>query len=137
MVLSRDSKNIPIRPAILEFLSKQWEEDKQKFPEKTHKQLGGYLNDRLNDFIEKLKYLEAEYPNLSYFGIQSETMYIQDAKLDNRFIEVTMKDNRLHCNYHKSTNCDHVFYARSRDEFARLWAAKKNQSLIRLGSLRC
>ena len=118
MVNAPGSKNIPVRPKLVEMLAKRWNQHKIRV-EGAHPRFGGFANDLLERMLAKYEFMEKYMPEYSYIGINQNMMMIKDAKL-NMIVDVQLKNGKLYCNYDKSQNCGHVMFAIAIPEIVKL-----------------
>lgn len=118
MPASPKAKSISIRVDLVPELTREWEKDLRQQPG-TNKELGGYINDVLEDVIKKKRRFEQLYPHLSKEGYTGNTLFIFDATQHKR-AEVYLYRNRIKCDLCDSFGCEHVYFALSLPEIARL-----------------
>lgn len=116
MPLGQGYRNVPLRRNLVSYLMDKWTDKKERDPERTNKEFGGYINDLLDKLIQKDKYVLQEYPTMSVFGVQDDVMYIQDTRIVGRFVDIRIKNGKLYCDYDKDDCCDHIFFANTQNE---------------------
>ena len=119
MPLAKGSKNITIRVGLMPRLIHKHQEELKTKPNKTDPKLIGWVNDLLEDVIEKDEFLKLYAPFLTVIDIIDNIIYLRDAKLK-RSVEVYLKHQQLYCEYDKNFNCKHIHYAFAIPEIAKL-----------------
>ena len=114
MPIEKETKLVKLKPQVLRRLNEQFESGKRKAPDFTN-----FVNDLLMDFIEKDEFLKVYAPSYSNYGIHDNMLLIKDSKAD-IIAEITLRNNILHCNIDRSTDCMHVKFALALPEVARL-----------------
>jgi hypothetical protein len=118
MVNAPGSRNIPLRPTLVERLMQRWIEESGSGTG-AHDKFGGFVNDMLERVLNKYQFIHKYMPNCVYVGMNDGTMLIKDVK-KGRICEVMLRNERLYCKTCSATFCDHVIYALSIPEVAQL-----------------
>ncbi len=115
-------KNIPIKPRVLQRLQQKWEKEKTLLPQ-INKTFGGFVNDLLEDVLDKDEFLQVYAPYLSLEGYSYNCLYIKDTKRQ-ATAEIWRHDNKIKCTLCNSFDCEHVHFALAIPEVAKLGLKK-------------
>lgn len=99
-------------------LRSEWEKD-LKIDPRTNKELGGYINDILEDLVKKKRRFEELYPHLEKEGYTGTVLFIRDHK-QNKRAEIYRYDDKIKCDLCNSFGCEHIYFAFTLPEIARL-----------------
>lgn len=81
-----------------------------------------YLNELLEQMLEKEQFIKQIAPYLSIDSYQDDRLVLKDMK-ERKVIDVYLKGSELQCEFHNSTDCIHTKYVWSRPELGQI--AKK------------
>jgi hypothetical protein len=118
----RGYKNIPIKPRVLQRLQQKWDKERAQLPQ-INKTFGGFVNDLLEDVLDKDEFLRVYAPYLSLEGYSYNCLYIKDAKRQVT-AEIYRYDNKIKCTLDDSFDCEHVHFALAIPEVAKLGLKK-------------
>jgi hypothetical protein len=107
-------------------LRAKWEVTKTRDP-KTNQEFGGFVNDLLEDVLDKDEFLQVYAPYLSLEGYSYNCLYIKDEKR-HATAEIFRYNNKIKCTLCNSFDCEHVHFALAIPEVAKL-GLKKPESL--------
>jgi len=100
-------------------------EEITKDPRATNEDFGGFLNDKLEQLLDKEEYAKRNFPNCSILSISDNVIYIKDGVLKG-VVEVyymflnDLMTSRLFCQYDQSFSCVHIIYAFTTLDVAKL-----------------
>jgi hypothetical protein len=100
-------------------------QEMKKDPRATNEDFGGFLNDKLEQLLEKEDYAKRNFPNCSILSISDNVIYIKDRVL-NGIVEVyytflnDLLASRLFCQYDQSFSCVHIVFAAATLDIAKL-----------------
>jgi len=129
MPRSNLAKTITLRVSLVPRLQAHHKEEIRKDPRATNDDFGGFINDKLEQLLDKEEYAKRNFPNCSILSISDNVIYIKDGVLKG-IVEVyymLLKDlliNRLFCQYDQSFSCVHVIYALTTLDIAKLDAGR-------------
>jgi len=118
MPLKEGSKNVPLRPSVVQRLSERWNETKKVLPN-TSQDFGGYVNDLLTEVLDKDDMIRRMAPHLSLSAVSPSVLFIKDQR-GGKTAEVYLHDQQLYCEVDKSKTCEHVHFAFAIPEVAKL-----------------
>jgi hypothetical protein len=119
MPLSPKSKIVAIRTQLTQKLvSKHYAALKEK-PSQTNPDFGGYVNDLLQTILDKDEFLRRYAPTLETIDIHNNVLILRDLQERGNLIQVSIREDRLWCNYCESKNCKHVTYCFAIPEIAK------------------
>ncbi|MGD1836993.1 MAG: hypothetical protein ACPKPY_02910 [Nitrososphaeraceae archaeon] len=119
MPRSAKSKTIALRVALTEKLTKKYEQIKKT--KLRDEEFGSYVNDLLEEVLEKDEFLKIYAPNISIDAVSDTTLYLKHkSKGENITIEIRFKGKKLYCNYDKSFDCEHIHYAFAIPQIAKI-----------------
>lgn len=122
MATSKNSRPVMIHKEITEKLAVKYEERIKASHKYNYSQ---FINDLLNEIIEKEEFVRRTMPLLSKIGINDDVLYINDERKKTVTAEVYLRDCRLYCSLDENENCDHVKFALTLPEVARLEIKKR------------
>jgi len=125
MPRSNLAKTITLRVSLVPRLQEYHNEEIRKDPRATNADFGGFINDKLEQLLDKEEYAKRNFPNCSILSISDNVIYIKDGVLKG-IVEVyymLLKDlltSRLFCQYDQSFSCVHIIYAFASLDIAKL-----------------
>jgi len=125
MPRSNLAKTITLRVSLVPKLQAYHTEEIKKDPRATTEDFGGFINDKLEQLLDKEEYAKTNFPNCSILSISDNVIYIKDGVLKG-VVEVYylfLKDlltSRLFCQYDESFSCVHIIYAFASLDIAKL-----------------
>ena len=125
MPRSTQAKTITLRVSLVPRLQEYHMQEMKKDPRATNEDFGGFLNDKLEQLLEKEDYAKRNFPNCSILSISDNVIYIKDMVL-NGIVEVyyiflhDLLTSRLFCQYDQSFSCVHIVFAFSTLDIAKL-----------------
>ena len=125
MPRSNLAKTITLRVSLVPRLQVYHKEEIKKDPRVTSEDFGGFLNDKLEQLLDKEEYAKTNFPNCSILSISDNVIYIKDRVLRG-VVEVyymflnDLMTSRLFCQYDESFSCIHIVYACSTLDIAKL-----------------
>lgn len=123
MPSSKKARTLTIRVGLIPMLERRHEKALAQDP-KTNPELGGYINDLLDDVIAKDDFLATYAPALSYAGHGGNVLYIKDDKRD-KTAEIYRYGREIKCTLDDSFDCEHVHFALAIPEVARLGIGRR------------
>lgn len=120
MPLSRKSKLVAIRTELTQQLIDKHQTCLKRKPTQTNQDFGGFVNDLLQDVIEKDNFLKVYAPSLQVLDIHDNVLMLMDSHHKNKVIEVYLKDGELWCSDDRSQTCRHVRFCFAVPDVARL-----------------
>jgi len=140
MPRSNLAKTITLRVSLVPRLQAYHKEEIKKDPRATTEDFGGFINDKLEQLLDKEEYGKRNFPNCSILSISDNVIYIKDGVLKG-IVEVyymLLKDlliNRLFCQYDQSFSCVHVIYALTTLDIAKLDSGAYKEVRDNMGKL--
>jgi hypothetical protein len=122
MPSSKKARTLTLRVDLIPRLRAKWEVTKTRDP-KTNQEFGGFVNDLLNDILDKDEFLQRYAPMLSLEGYSYNCLYIKDARR-RVTAEIYRHDNKIKCTLDNSFDCEHVHFALAIPEVAKLGLRK-------------
>src|SRR5215831_1081940 len=125
MPRSNLAKTITLRVSLVPRLQVYHKEEIKKDPRATNEDFGGFLNDKLEQLLDKEEYAKNNFPNCSVLSISDNVIYIKDRVLKG-VVEVyymflnDLMTSRLFCQYDESFSCVHIVYAVATLDVAKL-----------------
>src|SRR5215472_13712784 len=125
MPRSNLAKTITLRVSLVPRLQVYHKEEIKKDPRVTNEDFGGFLNDKLEQLLDKEEYAKSNFPNCSVLSISDNVIYIKDRVLKG-VVEVyylflnDLMTSRLFCEYDESFSCVHIVYAVATLDVAKL-----------------
>ncbi len=125
MPRSNLAKTITLRVSLVPRLQVYHKEEIRKDPRVTSEDFGGFLNDKLEQLLDKEEYAKRNFPNCSILSISDNVIYIKDRVLKG-VVEVyymflnDLMTSRLFCQYDESFSCVHIVYAVATLDVAKL-----------------
>jgi hypothetical protein len=125
MPRSNLAKTITLRVSLVPRLQVYHKEEIKKDPRVTNEDFGGFLNDKLEQLLDKEEYAKNNFPNCSVLSISDNVIYIKDRVLKG-VVEVyylflnDLMTSRLFCQYDESFSCVHIVYAVATLDVAKL-----------------
>jgi len=125
MPRSNLAKTITLRVSLVPRLQVYHKEEIKKDPRATNEDFGGFLNDKLEQLLDKEEYAKSNFPNCSVLSISDNVIYIKDTVLKG-VVEVyylflnDLMTSRLFCQYDQSFSCVHIVYAVTTLDVAKL-----------------
>jgi len=125
MPRSNLAKTITLRVSLVPRLQMYHKEEIIKDPRVTNEDFGGFLNDKLEQLLDKEEYAKNNFPNCSVLSISDNVIYIKDRVLKG-VVEVyymflnDLMISRLFCQYDQSFSCVHIVYADATLDVAKL-----------------
>jgi hypothetical protein len=116
MPRSSQAKTITLRVSLVPRLQEYHMQEMKKDPRATNEDFGGFLNDKLEQLLDKEGYAKRNFPNCSILSISDNVIYIKDMVL-NGIVEVyyiflhDLLTSRLFCQYDQSFSCVHIVFA--------------------------
>ena len=110
MPRSNLAKTITLRVSLVPRLQVYHREEIKKDPRATNEDFGGFLNDKLEQLLDKEEYAKSNFPNCSVLSISDNVIYIKDRVLKG-VVEVyylflnDLMTSRLFCQYDESFSC--------------------------------
>lgn len=120
MPSSPKAGTISLRTTLTEKMKVKHEQELKRRPSRTNQDFGGYVNDILEDILEKDEFLKIYAPSITALDVNDDILYLKDQHIKDRFVEIILRDSQIYCRYHKSFDCVHVRYAFAIPEVARL-----------------
>lgn len=118
MPASPRSRTINLRVDLVPALQERWKKARDADPNTNH-EFGGFVNDFLTDQLKKEKFMEQMFPHLHNEGHTGNTLFIYDSVKKER-AEIYRYDNRIKCALCNSFDCEHIHFAFSLPEMAKL-----------------
>src|SRR5215831_19000865 len=81
MPRSNLAKTITLRVSLVPRLQVYHKEEIKKDPRATNEDFGGFLNDKLEQLLDKEEYAKSNFPNCSVLSISDNVIYIKDTVL--------------------------------------------------------
>jgi len=81
MPRSNLAKTITLRVSLVPRLQVYHKEESKKDPRPTNEDFGGFLNDKLEQLLDKEEYAKNNFPNCSVLSISDNVIYIKDTIL--------------------------------------------------------
>ena len=125
MPRSNLAKTITLRVSLVPRLQVYHKEEIRKDPRVTSEDFGGFLNEKLEQLLDKEEYAKRNFPNCSILSISENVIYIKDRVLKG-VVEVyymflnDLMTSRLFCQYDESFSCVHIIYAVTTLDVAKL-----------------
>ncbi|HXX97029.1 MAG TPA: hypothetical protein VEL11_07940 [Candidatus Bathyarchaeia archaeon] len=125
MPRSNLAKTITLRVSLVPRLQVYHKEEIKKDPRGTSEEFGAFLNDKLEQLLDKEEYAKSNFPNCSILSISDNVIYIKDRVLKG-VVEVyymflnDLMTSRLFCQYDQSFSCVHIVYAVATLDVAKL-----------------
>jgi hypothetical protein len=125
MPRSNLAKTITLRVSLVPRLQIYHKEEIKKDPRATNEDFGGFLNDKLEQLLDKEEYAKSNFPNCTVLSISDNVIYIKDRVLKG-VVEVyylflnDLMTSRLFCQYDESFSCVHIVYAVATLDVAKL-----------------
>jgi hypothetical protein len=138
MPRSNLAKTITLRVSLVPRLQVYHKDEIKKDPRVTSEDFGGFLNDKLEQLLEKEEYAKSNFPNCSILSISDNVIYIKDRVLRG-IIEVyyvflnDLMISRLFCQYDESFSCVHIIYACTTLDIAKLDPGAYKESRENMG----
>ena len=116
MPRSNLAKTITLRVSLVPRLQEYHMQEMKKDPRATSEDFGGFLNDKLEQLLDKEEYAKRNFPNCSILSISDNVIYIKDNVLKG-IVEVyymflnDLMTSRLFCQYDESFSCVHIVFA--------------------------
>lgn len=125
MPRSAQAKTITLRVSLVPRLQEYHMQEMKKDPRATNEDFGGFLNDKLEQLLDKEDYAKRNFPNCSILSISDNVIYIKDRVL-NGIVEIyyiflhDLLTSRLFCQHDQSFSCVHIVFAFSTLDIAKL-----------------
>jgi len=138
MPRSHLAKTITLRVSLVPRLQVYHKEEIKKDPRATNEDFGGFLNDKLEQLLDKEEYTKSNFPNCSVLSISDNVIYIKDRVLKG-VVEVyylflnDLMTSRLFCQYDESFSCIHIVYAVATLDVAKLDAGAYKEARDNMG----
>src|SRR5215472_12107304 len=138
MPRSNLAKTITLRVSLVPRLQMYHTEEIIKDPRVTNEDFGGFLNDKLEQLLDKEEYAKNIFPNCSVLSISDNVIYIKDRVLKG-VVEVyymflnDLMISRLFCQYDQSFSCVHIVYADATLDVAKLDPGAYKEALDNMG----
>ena len=120
MPLSPKSKIVAIRTELTQRLMDKHTTSLKRKPTQTNQDFGGFVNDLLQEVIEKDNFLKVYAPSFQVLDIHDNVLMLLDNHHRNKVVEVYLKDGELWCSEDKNSTCKHVRFCFAVPEVARL-----------------
>ena len=121
MPTSKKSLPMALRVELTEYMAERHKEEIEKFPTRTNKDLGGFVNDLIETYVAKEKFLKKKAGNISLLVVRSNSAVLEEFDYSNRthHVDVIVNDKGvLECQYHHTTNCIHTRFVLLKPESA-------------------
>src|SRR5215467_8161869 len=138
MPRSHLAKTITLRVSLVPRLQIYHKEEIKKDPRATNEDFGGFLNDKLEQLLDKEEYAKSNFPNCSVLSISDNVIYIKDRVLKG-VVEVyylflnDLMTSRLFCQYDQSFSCVHIINACTTLDVAKLDAGAYKEARDNMG----
>lgn len=120
MPSSDKARNVTLRVHLVPKLEQKWKKERGKSPY-VNSELGGYINDLLEEVLQKDEFLSRYMPYLSEAGIHDNILFLKDRRKNKeRMIEIILKDDVLFCDTDQSFDCLHLQFALAIPKVAKL-----------------
>lgn len=140
MPRSNQAKTYTLRVSLVSRLQKYHSEELQNDPRATNKDFGGFINDKLEQLLDKEDLRKSRLPNFSVLSISDNVMYIKDKVLQGvvEVYYVYLKDldsTRLFCGHDQSFTCMHVVYALVTLDISKMDPSSYKEALDNMGKV--